>query len=118
MYTSSPSVVFDGVPDIINGVESLPYPDKHNDVYSEMKAEAMVLRSNGREGLLTCALRPSIIFGHGHKSLIPLIIAAGKCYFITNMEPIKFWEFSSLIGIPKALHPHSCEPGDAHCLGG
>lgn len=143
IYTSSPSVVFDGVHDIINGVESLPYPDKHDDVYSEMKAEAeaMVLRSNGREGLLTCALRPSIIFGPGDKSLIPLIIAAaragnskfiigngenmndftyvenvahahicaelaldsvkhdaaGKCYFITNMEPIKFWEFSSLI---------------------
>lgn len=143
IYTSSPSVVFDGVHDIINGVESLPYPDKHDDTYSEMKAEAeaMVLQSNGREGLLTCALRPSNIFGPGDKCLIPLIIAtaragnfkfiigngenmndftyvenvahahicaeqaldsakddaAGKAYFITNMEPMKFWEFSSLI---------------------
>jgi len=42
------------------------------------EAEAMVLRSNGREGLLTCALRPSIIFGPGDKSLIPLIIAAAR----------------------------------------
>lgn len=143
IYMSSPSVVFDGVHDIVNGVESLPYPEKYDDVYSEMKAEAeaMVLRSNGREGLLTCALRPINVFGPGDECLIPLIIsaaiagnsmfiigngenmtdftyvenvahahicaeqaldsekhdAAGKAYFITNMEPIKFWEFSSLI---------------------
>eukprot|EP01018_Ginkgo_biloba_P015074 Gb_04517 [translate_table: standard] len=143
IYTSSPSVVFDGVHGIINGDESLAYPDKYNDVYSETKAEAeaMVLRSNGREGLLTCALRPSSIFGPGDKLLVPSLVAAaragkskfiigdgenmydftyvenvahahicaekaldsatvgaaGKAYFITNMEPIKFWEFMSLI---------------------
>ncbi|KAH9314557.1 hypothetical protein KI387_023184 [Taxus chinensis] len=143
IYTSSPSVVFDGIHEIINGDESLPYPDKHNDIHSEMKAqaEAMVLKSNGREGLLTCALRPSAVFGPGDKLLVPLTVAAaragkfkfilgngdnmcdftyvenvahahicaeqaldpgtsdaaGKAYFITNMEPIKLWEFLSLL---------------------
>lgn len=28
IYTSSPSVVFDGVHEIVNGDESLPYPSK------------------------------------------------------------------------------------------
>lgn len=147
IYTSSPSVVFDGVHGIYDGDETLPYPDKHNDIYSETKAEAeaLVLRSNGREGLLTCAIRPSSIFGPGDKLMVPSVVAAaragkskfiigdgenmydftyvenvahahicaehaldsnvsdgkdaaaGKAYFITNMEPIKFWEFMALL---------------------
>ncbi|RCV44393.1 hypothetical protein SETIT_9G370200v2 [Setaria italica] len=145
IYTSSPSVVFDGVHGIFNADESMPYPDKFNDSYSETKADAekLVMRANGREGLLTCCIRPSSIFGPGDKLLVPSLvaaaragkskyiigdgnnyydftyvenvayghvcaektlssedgakIAAGKTYFITNMEPIKFWEFMSLI---------------------
>ncbi|GJN40871.1 hypothetical protein PR202_gn00284 [Eleusine coracana subsp. coracana] len=163
IYTSSPSVVFDGVHGIFNADESIPYPDKFNDSYSETKADAekLVMRANGREGLLTCCIRPSSIFGPGDKLLVPSLVAAakagkskvrivtdllqftmqksydmyiigdgnnyydftyvenvayghvcaektlssedgakvaaGKTYFITNMEPIKFWEFMSLI---------------------
>ncbi|GLJ08113.1 hypothetical protein SUGI_0081560 [Cryptomeria japonica] len=149
IYTSSPSVVFDGIHSIYNGDESLPYPDKHNDIYSETKAEAeaLVLHSNRREGLLTCAIRPSSIFGPGDKLFVPSLVtaaragklkfiigdgenmydftyvenvahahicaekaldsvradsedsAAGKAFFITNMESMKFWEFvSSIVG--------------------
>ncbi|XP_062082221.1 3beta-hydroxysteroid-dehydrogenase/decarboxylase isoform X2 [Humulus lupulus] len=146
IYTSSPSVVFDGVHGIVNGDESLPYPAQHNDHYSATKAEgeALVIKSNGVNGLLTCCIRPSSIFGPGDKLLVPSLIdaaragkskfiigdgnnvydftyvenvahahicaeralsseeavaekAAGQAYFITNMEPIKFWEFLSLI---------------------
>uniref|UniRef100_A0A5B6ZIS1 Reticulon-like protein n=1 Tax=Davidia involucrata TaxID=16924 RepID=A0A5B6ZIS1_DAVIN len=146
IYTSSPSVVFDGIHGIFNGDESLPYPTKHNDTYSATKAEgeALVIKSNGIDGLLTCCIRPSIIFGPGDKLLVPSLVAAaragkskfiigdginmydftyvenvahahicaeralasegtvagraaGQAYFITNMEPIKFWEFVSLI---------------------
>ncbi|KAK2970597.1 hypothetical protein RJ640_011786 [Escallonia rubra] len=146
IYTSSPSVVFDGVHGIINGDESLPYPAKHNDSYSATKAEgeALVLKSNGINGLLTCCIRPSSIFGPGDRLLVPSLVtaaragkskfiigdgnnmydftyvenvahghvcaeralasegtvserAAGEAYFITNGEPIKFWEFVSLI---------------------
>lgn len=146
IYTSSPSVVFDGVHGIINGDESLPYPAKHNDSYSATKAEgeALVIKSNDINGLLTCCIRPSSIFGPGDKLLVPSLVsaaragklkfligdgknmydftyvenvahahicaeralaseriaaerAAGQAYFITNMEPIKFWEFVSLV---------------------
>ncbi|XP_051137793.1 3beta-hydroxysteroid-dehydrogenase/decarboxylase-like [Andrographis paniculata] len=146
VYTSSPSVVFDGVHEILNGNESLPYPAKHNDSYSATKAkgEALVMQSNGANGLLTCCIRPSSIFGPGDKLLVPSLVdaaragkskfiigkgnnmydftyvenvahahvcaeralasggkvsekASGQAYFITNMEPIKFWEFMSLI---------------------
>lgn len=145
IYTSSPSVVFDGIHGIINGDESMPYPDKLNDSYSETKAEGekLVIKANGRDGLLTCCIRPSSIFGPGDKLLVPSLAsaaragkskfiigdgnnmydftyvenvvhahvcadraltssvdaekAAGQAFFITNMEPIRFWEFVSLI---------------------
>ncbi|XP_074274951.1 3beta-hydroxysteroid-dehydrogenase/decarboxylase-like [Silene latifolia] len=146
IYTSSPSVVFDGVHGIINGDESLSYPVKHNDFYSATKAEgeALVLKANGEKGLLTCCIRPSSIFGPGDRLLVPSLVtaaragkskfiigdgnnmydftyvgnvahahicaeralaskgpvaekASGQAYFITNMEPIKFWDFMSII---------------------
>ncbi|KAF7148542.1 hypothetical protein RHSIM_Rhsim03G0017900 [Rhododendron simsii] len=146
IYTSSPTVVFDGIHGIFNGDESLPYPTKHIDSYSATKAEgeALVIKSNGINGLLTCCIRPSSIFGPGDKLLVPSLVsaaragkskfiigdgnnmydftyvenvahahicaeralasegtvaekAAGEAYFITNMEPIKFWEFVSLV---------------------
>lgn len=87
IYTSSPSVVFDGVHEILNGDESLPYPSKHNDTYSATKAEgeALVIKSNDLNGLLTCCIRPSSIFGPGDKLLVPSLVAAsraGKSKFI------------------------------------
>ncbi|URE47638.1 Reticulon [Musa troglodytarum] len=106
-----------------------------NDSYSETKAEGekLVVKANGRNGLLTCCIRPSSIFGPGDRLLVPSLYiigdgnnvndftyvenvahahicaeqtlasevgakkAGGQAYFITNMEPIKFWEFMSLI---------------------
>ncbi|CAK7352734.1 unnamed protein product [Dovyalis caffra] len=155
IYTSSASVVFDGIHGIINGEESLPYTDKPLDSYSATKAEgeAAILKANGLNGLLTCSLRPSSIFGPGDRLFVPSLVAAaragkskffaftdafvfmigdgnniydftyvenvahahicadralaaeqevaekaaGQAYFITNMEPIKFWEFTSLV---------------------
>ncbi|CAN1294850.1 3beta-hydroxysteroid-dehydrogenase/decarboxylase isoform 2, partial [Linum perenne] len=143
IYTSSASVVFDGIHPIYNGDESLPYPPKPLDSYSATKAEAeaAVLKANGTNGLLTCSLRPSSIFGPGDRLFVPSLAengkagkskfligdgnnvydftyvenvahahicaeqtlssareiadkAAGQAYFITNMEPIKFWEFA------------------------
>ncbi|KFK32519.1 hypothetical protein AALP_AA6G253500 [Arabis alpina] len=144
IYTSSPSVVFDGVHGIFNATESMPYPSKHNDSYSATKAEGetLIMKANGSNGLLTCCIRPSSIFGPGDRLLVPSLVAAaragkskfiigdgnnlydftyvenvahahvcaeralasggdvstkaaGQAYFITNMEPIKFWEFMS-----------------------
>ncbi|KAJ8767369.1 hypothetical protein K2173_017413 [Erythroxylum novogranatense] len=146
IYTSSASVVFDGIHEILNGDESLPYPSKTIDSYTKTKAEgeAEIIKANGTKGLLTCSLRPSGIFGPGDKLFVPSLAAAGKAgkskfiigdgnnmfdftyvenvahahicaelalasegevsekaagqaYFITNMEPMKFWEFTSLV---------------------
>ncbi|KAJ0031657.1 hypothetical protein Pint_13636 [Pistacia integerrima] len=146
IYTSSASVVFDGIHGIINGNELLPYASKHIDSYSATKAEGerLIIKANGANGLLTCCLRPSSIFGPGDRLLVPSLVdaaragkskfiigdgnnvydftyvenvahahicaeralaaeltvaekAAGQTYFITNMEPIKFWEFVSQI---------------------
>ncbi|KAG6389539.1 hypothetical protein SASPL_151010 [Salvia splendens] len=146
IYTSSPSVVFDGVHGISNGNESLPYPAKHYDSYSATKAEgeSLVINSNGSNGLLTCSIRPSSIFGPGDRLFVPSLVSAvrsgklkfiigdgknmydftyvenvahahicaeralasggatadkasGQAYFITNGEPLQFWEFVSII---------------------
>ncbi|KAF7365274.1 C-3 sterol dehydrogenase [Mycena venus] len=51
-----------------------PIPEKHNDAYTESKARAeeAVLEANGKNGLLTVALRPAGIFGPGdHQQLLP-----------------------------------------------
>jgi len=37
-----------------------------------------VMRANGREGLLTCCIRPSSIFGPGDKLLVPSLVAAAR----------------------------------------
>jgi Nucleoside-diphosphate-sugar epimerases len=79
VYTSSPSVVFDGNDQ--EGIdESCPYPEHWLAHYPKTKAlaEQMVLEANGRDGLLTCALRPHLIWGPRDRHLIPRLIARAK----------------------------------------
>lgn len=85
VYTSSPSVVFAGR-DIHGGDESLPYPERYLAHYpaSKAKAEKMVLGLNGketgppatenRERILTCAIRPHLLWGPGDRNLVPRVI--------------------------------------------
>lgn len=42
------------------------------------QAEALVLFANDIDGLLTCALRPSNVFGPGEKLLVPSVIDIAK----------------------------------------
>ncbi|KAM3750267.1 hypothetical protein ACB098_04G024200 [Castanea mollissima] len=143
IYNSSADVVFDGLHDINNGDETLRYPWKYMDRTSDFRAQAeeLVLSANDIDGLLTCALRPSNVFGPGDTQLVSFLVnlaksgwakfiigsgenmsdftyvenvthahicaeealdfqmasVAGKAFFITNLEPMKFWEFVSLI---------------------
>ncbi len=72
VFTSSPSVTFDGSDQ--SGVdESVPYPDRWLCHYPHTKAlaEQQVLAANGVDGLLTCALRPHLIWGPRDRHLIP-----------------------------------------------
>jgi len=75
VYTSSPSVTFDGTDQ--NGIdESAPYPARWLCHYPHTKAlgEQHVLESNGRGGLLTCSLRPHLIWGPRDQHLIPRLL--------------------------------------------
>jgi 2-alkyl-3-oxoalkanoate reductase len=79
VYTSSPSVTFDGVDQ--EGVdESAPYPGRWLAHYPHSKAlaEQDVLAAGGTDGLLTCSLRPHLIWGPHDRHLIPKLIARAK----------------------------------------
>ncbi|KAG6903117.1 hypothetical protein C0995_004664 [Termitomyces sp. Mi166 len=71
VYTSSAGVVFNGG-DLINVDERLAPPEVPLDAYndSKAKAEAIVLAANGKDGLLTVAIRPAGIFGPGDRQVM------------------------------------------------
>jgi 2-alkyl-3-oxoalkanoate reductase len=79
IYTSSPSVTFDGR-DQCGVDESAPYPTRWLCHYPHSKAlaEQEVLAANGEGGLVTCALRPHLIWGPGDRHLIPRLIARAR----------------------------------------
>ena len=79
VFTSSPSVVFDGH-DHCGADESLPYSTKFLCHYPHTKAlaEQAVLAANGIDGLATCALRPHLIWGPRDTQLIPRLIERAK----------------------------------------
>jgi nucleoside-diphosphate-sugar epimerase len=137
IYVSSASAVYEGR-DIENGDESMPYSRVSQAPYADSKiaAEKEVLKSNGQGGLLTCAIRPHVVFGPGDERFLPAILSrarsgrlkyavgrqrklsdftyasnvadalllsdeklvpgspvGGSAYFITNGEPMEFWDF-------------------------
>lgn len=75
VYTSSPSVIYDGR-DHLGADESLPYPSRFLCHYPHSKAlaEKAVLEDNGIDGLVTLALRPHLIWGPRDNHLIPRLI--------------------------------------------
>jgi len=78
VFTSSPSVVFDGR-DMENADESAPYPAHHEAAYPATKAEAerLALAANGPD-LAVVALRPHLIWGPGDNHLVPRIVARAR----------------------------------------
>lgn len=75
VYTSSPSVTFDGT-DQCGIDEREPYAARWLAHYPHSKAlaEQAVLKANGTQGLSTCALRPHLIWGPGDQHLVPRLI--------------------------------------------
>ncbi|MBW3598649.1 MAG: NAD-dependent epimerase/dehydratase family protein, partial [Planctomycetes bacterium] len=75
VYASSPSVTFDGG-DQEGTDESAPHPDRWLCHYPHTKAlaEQHVLSANSEGGLLTCALRPHLIWGPRDQHLIPRLL--------------------------------------------
>ncbi|CAH8265815.1 unnamed protein product [Arabidopsis lyrata] len=143
IYNSSADVVFDGSQPIRDGDESLRRPLKFQSMLTDFKAQAesLIKFANNRDGLLTCALRSSIVFGPGDTEFVPFLVnlaksgyakfiigssenmsdftysenvchahicaaealdsnmefVAGKDFFITNLKPVRFWDFVSHI---------------------
>ncbi len=79
VYTSSPSVIFDGTPHE-KGDESLPYPETFLCHYPHSKAlaEQKVRAANGQSDLQTVCLRPHLIWGPRDNHLIPRLIQKAK----------------------------------------
>jgi sterol-4alpha-carboxylate 3-dehydrogenase (decarboxylating) len=129
--------VYQGV-DIENGDESLPYATVSQAPYADSKiaAERHVLAASEPGGLVTCAVRPHVVFGPGDGRFLPAILKrirtgalrvgvgrenklsdftyidnltdaliladqrlgadpslGGRAWFVTNNEPMSFWDF-------------------------
>ena len=78
IYTSSPSVIFDGS-DQCGIDETYPYPERYENPYPHTKAlgERLVLDANDRK-LLTTALRPHLIFGPRDDRMLPTLISRAR----------------------------------------
>jgi nucleoside-diphosphate-sugar epimerase len=78
VYTSTPSVVFDGT-DMQGVDESVPYPARFVAFYPETKAmaEQLVRKATGKR-LRTVVLRPHQIWGPGDPHFAPRLIARAK----------------------------------------
>lgn len=137
VYVSSASVVYQGK-DIENGDETLPYAAASQAPYADSKiaAERDVLAAHDPSGLVTCAIRPHVIYGPGDGRFLPAILRraqsgtlrfgvgrenklsdftyidnlidslvlanqrllddptlGGRAWFVTNGEPMGFWDF-------------------------
>ncbi|KAL4290364.1 hypothetical protein GQ457_14G000960 [Hibiscus cannabinus] len=152
VYNSSADVAFDGSRDILDGDFSFIFPGKFKDTLIDLKfhAEGLIRLANNIDGLLTCVLQPSNVFGPCDTQFVPLLVnlaksglskfiigsgenmsdftyaenvahahicaaetlgsrvvsvagkvllqsVIGNAFFITNLEPIMFWEFVSLV---------------------
>jgi 2-alkyl-3-oxoalkanoate reductase len=125
IYTSSPSVAF-GTEAIENGNESLPYPKSYLTSYPKTKAiaEKMILEANTSD-LLTCALRPHLIWGPGDNHLIPRILEAAKAKKLmqvgdgSNLVDVTYVENGALAHIQAAdkLTKGSPVCGQAYFIG-
>jgi nucleoside-diphosphate-sugar epimerase len=78
VYTSSPSVVFDGR-DVEGWDESAPYSRSFDSAYSRTKAtaEEMVLASN-TASFGSVALRPHLVWGPGEDKLVSRLLAKAR----------------------------------------
>lgn len=83
VYTSSASVIHDGVSDLVMADETYPIlePPRQTEYYSYTKgvAERLVLEANGKHGnMLTAAVRPVSMFGEGDVQQLPNML---KVYY-------------------------------------
>lgn len=85
VYTSSLDAIYTGK-SMVNIDESVPYPDRHPNMYCRSKAmaEKIVMEANS-DALLTCSLRPSDIYGPGDPFHIGSLINMAKGGFYVRL---------------------------------
>jgi nucleoside-diphosphate-sugar epimerase len=105
VYTSSPSVIYDGR-DHRDADETLPYPTNYLCHYPRSKAlaERAVLAANGIDGLATTALRPHLIWGPRDNHLVPRLIARAKSGKLRRVGPGD--NLISMSYVENAAHAH------------
>ncbi len=124
VFTSSPSVVFDGG-DHVDADESLPYPTTWLSHYPHTKAlaEQAVLAAND-EQLATCALRPHLIWGPRDTQLVPRLIRRAKSGRLrlvgdgTNLISMAYVEnvAAAHLQVARVLEPGSRAAGQAYFI--
>jgi len=125
VHTSSPSVCFDGQ-DHLDAGNDLPLATRFLAHYPATKAEAerAVLDASGSR-LVTCALRPHLIFGTGDPHLLPRLVSrarAGRLARIgdgTNEVTLCYVENAALAHVLAAerLEPDAPHAGRAYFIG-
>ncbi len=125
VYTSSPSVIYDGA-DHINVDESHPYPSHYLCYYPQTKAlaEREVLAANGNDGLATVALRPHLIWGPRDNHLVPRLIARARSGRLrrvgggNNVISMSYVEnvAAAHLQAADALHPGAPPAGNAYFI--
>ncbi|GJM05713.1 MAG: 3-beta hydroxysteroid dehydrogenase [marine bacterium B5-7] len=119
VYTSTPSVVFDGTNE--EGIdESTPYAETFFNAYQETKAaaEKLVLRSNDAK-FKTVALRPHLIWGPGDRHLAPRVISRAKAGRLSLVGDEENKVDSCYIDNAVSAHllAGDCLQGEAKCAG-
>jgi nucleoside-diphosphate-sugar epimerase len=117
VYTSSPSVVFDGR-DHLNADETLDYPTRFLSHYPHSKAlaEQAVIAANGDDGLATCALRPHLIWGPRDTQLVPRLVQRARSGSLrlvgdgTNMISMVYVENAAAAHVQAAKSLHLDSP--------
>jgi 3beta-hydroxy-Delta5-steroid dehydrogenase / steroid Delta-isomerase len=126
VYTSSNSVVMGGQ-NIAGGDETLPYTTRFNDLYTETKvaAERFVLEQNGAGGMLTCAIRPSGIWGRGDQTMFRRLfesVIAGHVKVLIGRKSARLDNsyvhnlIHGFILAAEHLVPGSTAPGEAYFI--
>jgi nucleoside-diphosphate-sugar epimerase len=117
VYTSSPSVCFDGR-DHVRAKDDLPHARRFLAAYpaTKSRAERAVLAANG-PALATCALRPHLVFGPGDPHLLPRLVArarAGRLVIVgrgDNEVSLTYVENAAAAHVDAA---RTLEPGARH----
>ncbi|KAL0723304.1 hypothetical protein Bca4012_037903 [Brassica carinata] len=74
-----------------DGDESLRRPLKFPSMLMDFKAqaEALIKFANNRDGLLTCDLRSSIVFGPGDMEFVPFLVNLAKSGYAKGIEKLR-----------------------------